>query len=161
MTPQPSTRRKFALFPLAWATVTALPCTAGAQTSALPASAYLAAELSSALRTGHPLMVMVSLDGCAYCRIVRDSYLAPLRRETGQPMVQIDMGSAAAMNDFQGALTTQGAQVGAWDVKVAPTLLFFGRGGREIAARLVGFSSPDFYGAYLEQRLRDAVRAID
>ena len=157
--PQPPTRRKFALFPLALASVALLPGTARALTSALPASASLAEELSAALQISHPLLVMVSLAGCPYCKIVRQNYLAPLRSETGQPMVQIDMGSAAAIRNFQGALTTQGAQVGAWNVNVAPTLLFFGKGGRESAARLVGFSSPDFYGAYLEQRLRDATGA--
>ena len=128
-------------------------------TSALPAPASLAAELAAALQAGRPLVVMVSLEGCPYCRIVRESYLAPLRSETGQPVVQIDMGSVVSMRDFQGATTTQGAQAGAWNVKVAPTLLFFGKGGREVAARLVGASIPDFYGAYLEQRLRDASRA--
>ena len=156
--PRPTTRRKFTLFSLGLAA--ALPFRARALTSALPASTSLAVELSAALNAGRPLIVMVSLEGCAYCKIVRESYLTPLRSETGQPIVQIDMGSAAAMRDFQGALTTQGAQVGAWNVMVAPTLLFFGTGGYECAARLLGFPSADFYGAYLEQRLRDASRGI-
>lgn len=158
--PEQTTRRKFALLLSALASVALLPSRAGALGSTLPAPASLAAELAAALKVGRPLVVMVSLEGCPYCRIVRESYLAPLRSETGQPVVQIDMGSAGAMLDFKGALTTQGAQVGAWNVKVTPTVLFFGKGGRELAARLVGASIPDFYGAYLEQRLRDAGRAM-
>ena len=39
---------------------------------------------------------------------------------------------------------------------VAPTLLFLGPKGEELAERLVGGSIPDFYGAYLEQRLEQA-----
>jgi hypothetical protein len=35
-------------------------------------------------------------------------------------------------------------------------VLFFGKGGSEVAQRLVGASIPDFYGAYLEERLRQA-----
>lgn len=159
-TPAKPTRRKVALLLSTLACVALVPSRARALASNLPAPASLAVELAAALQGGRPLVVMVSLDGCPYCRIVRENYLAPLRRETGQPVVQIDMGSAAAMRDFQGALTTQGAQVGAWNVKVTPTVLFFGKGGREVAARLVGASIPDFYGAYLEQRLRDAGRAM-
>jgi hypothetical protein len=44
-------------------------------------------------------------------------------------------------------------------VDVAPTVLFFGRTGREVAPRLVG-ASRDFYGAYLEQRLETARRNL-
>jgi hypothetical protein len=39
---------------------------------------------------------------------------------------------------------------------MAPTLLFFGPGGREVAERMEGAYLPDFYRAYLEQRLDQA-----
>jgi hypothetical protein len=38
-------------------------------------------------------------------------------------------------------------------------VLFFGPGAREVAPRLVGLS-PDFYGAYLDQRLDTARRRL-
>ncbi|HET6599527.1 MAG TPA: hypothetical protein VFG60_06155, partial [Burkholderiaceae bacterium] len=44
----------------------------------------------------------------------------------------------------------------AWNAKLAPTVLFFDARGREIAERLVGAGLPDFYGAYLDQRLQAA-----
>ena len=49
--------------------------------------------------------------------------------------------------------------VRAWKVKIAPTVLFLGAGGREVAERLEG-GSPDFYSGYLDQRLEQARRAI-
>jgi len=42
---------------------------------------------------------------------------------------------------------------------VAPTLLFIGRDGKEVAERLRGVPLPDFYGAYLQQRVEAANRA--
>lgn len=39
---------------------------------------------------------------------------------------------------------------------MAPTVLFLGKEGREVAPRLVGGSTSDFYGAYLEERIRTA-----
>ena len=103
---------------------------------------------------------MASLHGCPFCRVVRDHYLAPLRADTGQPVVQLDTASAQVVRDFNGAPTTHDRQLRAWGVKVLPTVLFFGKGGREAAERLVGASIPDFYGAYLEERLRTATKNI-
>ncbi|HSI55048.1 MAG TPA: thioredoxin fold domain-containing protein [Ramlibacter sp.] len=122
----------------------------------LPSPASLRAELDAALKAGKPLVVMASLEGCPYCKLVRESYLAPMLRETGQPIVQLDTGSAAVVLDFAGRATTHDQLLKAWGIKVTPTVLFFGKGAREAAPRLVGASIPDFYGAYLEQRVATA-----
>lgn len=39
-------------------------------------------------------------------------------------------------------------------------MLFFGRGGVEVAERLTGGYIPDFYGAYLDERLAQARKAL-
>jgi hypothetical protein len=41
----------------------------------------------------------------------------------------------------------------AWKIAVAPTLLFLGVGGKEVAERMEGAYLPDFYGPYLDERL--------
>jgi hypothetical protein len=103
---------------------------------------------------------MASLHGCPFCRTVRDSFLAPLRAETGQPVVQLDMGQQDVVAGFDGRPTTHDAVLKGWRIRVAPTVLFFGREGREVAQRLVGASIPDFYGAYLQQRIDTALKSI-
>jgi thioredoxin-related protein len=140
----------------------ALPVLAAAGASraaTLPAPRSLAQELQAALQARRPLLVMASLDGCPYCKLVRDSFLAPLRADTGQPVVQLDMGRQDGVAGFDGRATTHDALLRGWKVKVAPTVLFFGRDGREVAERLVGASIPDFYGAYLQQRLEAALKS--
>jgi len=127
----------------------------GSPAATLPAPRSLARELDAALRLKRPLVVMASLDGCPHCRLVRDSFLAPLRAE-GQPVVQLDMGRQDSLASFDGQPVTHDALLRAWKVRVAPTVLFFGRGGAEVAERLVGAAIPDFYGAYLQQRLDTA-----
>ena len=59
----------------------------------LPPAIALPEELALALATGSPLVVMVSLEGCPFCKIVRESYLVPMRQEQGLPVVQVDMRS--------------------------------------------------------------------
>jgi len=126
----------------------------------LPKPDSLADELTLALAIRKPLIVMVSLEGCPFCHIARDSYLGPLRVEALQPVVQVDMRSARSVRDFQGKQVTHDQLTREWGIRVAPTVLFFGKRGIEVADRLVGGYIPDFYGAYLEERLRTALRSL-
>ena len=126
----------------------------------LPAPQSLSNELGKALEKGNPLVVMVSLEGCPFCRVARDSYLEPLRRQDGMPVFQIDMRSSQTIRDFSGANLTHDQLVQAWRVTIAPTVLFFGPSGKEVVARMEGGYIPDFYGAYLDQRIEQARAAI-
>lgn len=136
-----------------------LPVAAQPGSAVLPAARSLPDELAFALRQGQPLVVMVSLEGCPFCRIARQSHLAPMHREGGA-IVQVDMRSAQAVRDLDGRMTTHDALVQRWRVPIAPTLLFLGPGGREVAERMEGAYQPDFYGPYLDERLETARTAI-
>lgn len=150
-------RRQLMLAAGCLAAVAALP--AWGAGAVLPAPQSLQDELVQALKMGQPLVVMVSLDGCPFCHVARNNYLAPLRQQEGVPVFQIDWRSAAAVRDFGGSAVTHAQLVRAWKIKVAPTVLFFGPGGKEVAERLEGGYIEDFYGAYLAQRLQQA-RAV-
>lgn len=137
-----------------------LPATArAAGRPALPQAASLAAEIARAAAAGKALVLMVSLEGCPYCRLVRESYLLPLHA-AGQPVVQVEMGRSLPLADAQGRATTHDQLVRRLGVQVAPTVLFLGRGGAELAPRLEGVALPDFYGAYLDDRVEAANRAM-
>ena len=126
----------------------------------LPTTDSLQAELAKAAAKKVPLMVMVSLDGCPFCKIARENYLGPLREQQGLLVFQVDMRSKRPIKTFSGLTLTQDELIRSWGVKVAPTVLFFGRGGLEIAERLTGGYIPDFYGAYLDERLQLANAAM-
>ena len=72
----------------------------------------------------------------------------------------LDMHSRRSVKNFNGSPTTHQALIAAWRIEIAPTVLFLGRQGVEVAQRLVGGYIPDFYGAYLEQRLETARAAV-
>ena len=135
---------------------------AGAQTAApvaLPSPRSLQDELGKALSQKQPLIVMVSLEGCPFCRIARRSHLVPMQK-AGTPIVQLDMRSAQEVLDFQGRASTHDLLIRQWRISIAPTLLFFGPGGREVAERMEGGYLPDFYGPYLEDRLAKGRQAL-
>ncbi len=122
----------------------------------LPPAHNLQEELAAALAKGQPLVLMVSLEGCPFCKIARNNYLAPMHEQEGLHVAQVDMRSRARVLDFSGKAVTHDDLVRLWKIRIAPTVLFFGRGGVEVAERLVGGYIPDFYGAYLDQRLAQA-----
>lgn len=125
----------------------------------LPMSRSLRDELALALQARQPLVVMVSLHRCPWCDHIRSHYLLPMHAQKQLAVVQIDMRGARLMIDVQGQPTTHEKQARAWDVKVAPTLLFLGQNGKEVAERLVG-GSVDFYATYLDNRLTQARQAL-
>lgn len=125
----------------------------------LPAAQSLPDELARAIHNKQPLVVMVSLDGCVFCRQARQSHLSPLQK-AGTVIVQVDMRSAQPVLDFAGKLTTHDRLTRAWKVSITPTLLFFGPGGKEVADRMEGAYLPDFYGPYLEERIAQGRQAL-
>ncbi len=125
----------------------------------LPASTSLAKELAQALQRREPLVVMVSLPNCPFCRISRRSHLHPMWK-AGLQIVQVDMRSDAQTEDFDGQRISHDALTRRWGTKVAPTLLFIGAGGKEVAERMQGTYLPDFYGPYLQERLEQARKGL-
>jgi thioredoxin-related protein len=131
-----------------------------AQDSNLTIPNSLPDELAAALKRRSPLLVMVSLPGCPFCKVARNNFLLPLQRQTGLAMVQVDMRSQQMLVGFDGVTQTQEQWVRSWGIKIAPTVLFHGAGGAEVAERLVGGYIQDFYGYYLDERVRAAKLAV-
>ncbi|TAG32536.1 MAG: hypothetical protein EAZ34_10250 [Polaromonas sp.] len=140
---------------------TLLPATARARDSALPVPASLSATAEAATRLGEPLVLLVTLPGCPYCELVRRSYLLPARQDAGLHAWQLDVSNrTTALLGFDGKPTTAARQTAAWKASFTPTVLFLGAQGQELAERLVGVAVPDFYGAYLEDRLAAARKVL-
>lgn len=125
--------------------------------AALPTPASLRGAALAAAALGEPLVVMTTLSGCPYCDLVRNHYLLPLRRENKVQAVQIDIRDRSSnLQGFRGGNTTPAEQAKVWKARFAPTVLFLGPEGQELAERLVGVAVPDFYGEYLDARLKEA-----
>jgi thiol:disulfide interchange protein len=153
-------RRKFIALPVLsalplWAILTHTSATAAGRE--LPTSKSLQSDLAAALKTSKPLVVLVSLDNCPFCKIARENYLLPLSREQSLKVVQVNLGYNTAIVDAAGNQTTQAELIKSWQIISAPTVLFLGKNGQEIAPRLVGGTTSDFYGAYLQERIDKAM----
>ncbi len=150
------------LFTKSLAGALALPAAwAQAKDTALPVPTSLAQAAIAARAQGQPMVLLISLPGCVYCEMVRRSYLMPLLPDAGLQAWQLDITNRSALLiGFDGKPTTAALQSKAWKATFTPTVLFLGSQGQELAERLVGIAVPDFYGAYLEQRLVTARKAL-
>ena len=150
--------------------------------SSLPSPRALRPLLQIAADEKLPLIVFFSLKGCAWCeRLRREQLLGMLPgiAARGIQLIEFDMQDTrhfdetpALVNERQAATTasktiqspissSQSAAALAQQLKVrvAPTVVFLGPQG-EIAERLVGYNSPDFYSAYLDERIEQARAAL-
>jgi thioredoxin-related protein len=81
-------------------------------------------------------------------------------QKKGFPIVQIDMRSDQQVKGFSGQMLTHDQMVKQWRVSIAPTLLFFGPKGQELADRMEGGYLPDYYGSYLDERIALARKTL-
>ncbi|UUZ65301.1 hypothetical protein LP417_12330 [Polaromonas sp. P1-6] len=138
-----------------------LPTLARAKDTTLPVPTSLPQAAMAATAKNEPLVLLVSLPGCPYCELLRRSYLLPARNEAGLQAWQLNSTDRRApLTAFDGKTTTAAAQISAWKATFTPTMLFLGGQGQELAERLIGMAVPDFYGAYLEERLETARKAL-
>ena len=125
--------------------------------SAHPTPTSLRGSAQAAAARGEPLVVMTSLAGCPYCDLVRNHHLLPMLRQGQLHAVQLDVRDRTSnLQGFDGSMTTPAEQAKAWKARFAPTVLFLGAKGEDLAERLVGVAVPDFYGEYLDARLQQA-----
>ena len=136
----------------------------------LPRAESLAALAARATHEGRPVVALFSRQGCGWCEAIRREQLAHLAREAqarGVLVVEFDLADARPFSppaprersDTWAAEESPAALARRLGIRVAPTVAFLGRDG-ELAERLVGYGSPDFYGAYLDERIAQARRAI-
>ncbi|MDQ7747457.1 thioredoxin fold domain-containing protein [Hydrogenophaga pseudoflava] len=125
--------------------------------STLPSPTSLRGSAQGAVARGEPLVVMTTVAGCPYCDLVRNHHLLPMLRQGQLHAVQLDIRDRTSnLQGFDGSMTTPAEQAKAWKARFAPTVLFLGAKGEELAERLVGVAVPDFYGEYLDARLQQA-----
>mgnify|MGYP006275166513 FL=1 len=133
--------------------------------SALPDLPKLTREAFASRR---PLVLMFSLRGCPWCDSLRREHFAGLqKRQAAEGILALELDMTDARR-FESVSQHSAPDTGGWRggasprdiaralrVRLAPTLLFLGPDS-ELAERLVGYASPDFFGAYLEQRIEQA-----
>lgn len=130
----------------------------------LPPLSDLRQDAQWVRQTREPLIVLFSLPGCPYCKQIRQSYLAPLLRQPppGHPVRirEVDITSSTALTGLAGDRLTQAQFAARYRVRVTPVVLMLDANGAPLAEPLTGGDTAGFYGAYFDNALAKARKAL-
>lgn len=142
----------------------ALGTGAAAQHAALPAASDLAADGRDADLRGVPVVILFSLPDCSYCETVRRNYLLPLSREgkaATRPVIrEAGLASSAPLRGFDRQAGSGKALAARYGIRVAPSVAVLDGRGKLLVPVLEGGDVAGMYGAYLDDALAGARRAL-
>ena len=134
------------------------------QDAMLPVPLNLQKEAAQAQAEGKPLVLMFSLPGCPYCKVVRQNYLAPMLKENPEserPVLrEVHITSDRPLVGFDGSQTSQSALASRYGVRIAPTLIFVDARGDLLADPIVGGDGTGFYLAYLDSAFAASAKKL-
>lgn len=111
-----------------------------------------------------PLLLVFRADYCDYCRQLEHEHLIPMEK-SGKYAARIlirrfSIDKAETVIDFQGQTLSAEAFATKYQASLTPTVLFLNADGQPVAEPLLGYNSPDYYGAYLEKAIVQAQQAV-
>lgn len=95
---------------------------------------------------------------CSWCEKLRLEHLALLSRDPEAKALvrELHMDRATPLTDFAERRTTSADFAKQMQTRFAPTVMFHGPDGVQLAESIVGYRLADFYGAYLDQAIEEA-----
>lgn len=135
----------------------------------VPLAENLHAEGLQAERDCKPLLLEFSASSCSYCQLLEEEVLNPtlLDRDYDRRVLmrKVLIDSAQRLMDFDGKHSISASQLAdRYKVHVTPTLLFVDSRGQELAKRMIGVTTLELYGGYLDAALdisQENLRALD
>jgi len=104
-----------------------------------------------------PLLLEFAAEYCEYCVLLEEEILNPtlLNRDYDQRVLmrKLVIDRSSKLRDFNATAVTSAELAIRYRVFVTPTLLFVDSQGRELAERMVGVVTLEFYGGYLDQSI--------
>jgi hypothetical protein len=133
-----------------------------ARGATLPPAQDLAADAGRSARERRPILLFFDRAECPYCERALREYVVPLAQDEWKDRAilrQVEIDLALPVRSFDGTMTTHAALAARYGVSLSPTVVFVDAGGNVLAGPVVGLM-PDFYGAYLDNALTEAMRRL-
>jgi thioredoxin-related protein len=103
------------------------------------------------------VLVMFSGERCAWCMRVLNEFLAPMSRNADYQsklvMRKVVLSNSLNMKDFQGRQVNQRQFAKSFGVNFVPTVMVFDASGQPLGKPVVGFTTADYYGAFLDEMI--------
>lgn len=111
-----------------------------------------------------PIVVLFSAAHCGFCSVVKEDFLKPMLisgEYTNKALIRvIEIDSSQDLVDLDGKPISSEAFADRYGIYLTPTLTFLDGEGKELASRMVGLTTVDFYGGYLDTAIDDSRRRL-
>ncbi len=111
-----------------------------------------------------PILIMFSMHGCPYCDIVREEFLKPMliSGEYRERVIirEIHSDSFDELRDFDGQAISAEDLAHRYNASLSPTVVFVDHAGNELAPRMVGVTTVDYYGGYLDEAIEASLQRM-
>lgn len=112
-----------------------------------------------------PVVVLVDQADCPYCRRVEGEYFAAILAGgefSGKALFgKISLDAGESINTADGSRVSTRDFLLGYRTGLTPTVLFLDADGKELVEKMVGLGTPDYYGYYLEQSIRQAYALVN
>lgn len=131
----------------------------------LPMATDFESDARAARKSGRPIMVFFAVQYCGYCQEISELYLRPMHESGSHEdkvllrVIEAD-NEAARLRGFDGNRTYHADFASSNAASVTPIIKFYDPSGKELVPEIFGYSSPDFWGLYLEKSINQAVEKL-
>ena len=121
----------------------------------------LQVDASLAQRQRIPILIAFFASYCEWCERVEQEFLRPmlLSGEYGDKVIirKLETDSYSRFTGLDGKLVQPGQFSYQYDAYLTPTLVFIDHHGNELAERMIGLTTPEMYGGYLDNAIDQAL----
>jgi len=104
-----------------------------------------------------PVLIMFSASYCGYCSVVKEEFLKPMLLSgdyTDKVIIRVlEIDGDSDIRDFNGTDIDPEVFAERYNIYLTPTLVFVNPQGQELAQRMTGVMTVDFYGGYLDDAI--------
>lgn len=147
---------------VAWALTTPFP-RAWAE-EGVPYARNLQQDAKLAERKKGVVLVMFSGEYCGYCERVLNEFLIPMSRNPDYQnklvMRRVDNTGLATLKNFDGKVEDHSTFSSEQGIRMVPTVVLFDKHGKQLGKPLVGLTTVDYYGYYLDQAIDAALAKV-
>ena len=111
-----------------------------------------------------PILIMYASHTCEYCERLEDDLLAPMFLDSNNKkrviIRKVMIDSIEEIKDFSGKEVDAEEFAFKQGVQVTPTLRFVNASGEKLVPDMIGYNTPEMYGAYVDNAIEDSIKSL-
>jgi thioredoxin-related protein len=148
----------------AFAWLAILSCGIGLARADVPYARDLKQDAAAA-REMHGVVLLIFVGAhCPYCETALKEFLIPMSGnpdyQTRVVMRRIESNGFRELKDFAGRKVSHRELADDYGVRLNPTVMVFDSTGRALSKPVVGITTPDYYGVFLDQAIDQGVAKV-